>query len=892
MLRFHSFLKAMRACLALFLALAVGTADAQTWTNADVRGYGFVNGLVAQPQTGTLYARTDVGGIFRWDAGRWTPLLDATFTRERGWSPAVESFAVDAQLPGRLWVALGSGVAGNGGEPPPRIARSDDDGLTWTATAFPETVPMGGNFSWRRAGERLAVDPNNSDVVYFGSRLDGLWRTDDGGASWAQVASFPSLGDDGGPDDGPCTEPSLDGCGPGGLLFVVFDDRTTATRGGQTVTANVYVGALGDGVWRSADGGTAWSLDVPLDGTLDNPVRAEFAHGRLQVAVQGDGGDSGDGRVVVFDPAAGIVTDKTPPPNECPVYGPYAWNAVVAHPTDPDLVVAITYGVNVRKVFFTRTFTADVPLWEIQTDEGTYDQCPDQQLDYEVSAPAWAEPEDGAYSYGGAALFDPEDPRRFWVTNGWGAYRFDDLLEDGTTLRLGEVMTGLEELCATDIAAPGGSGPAFYSAVFDAFGFPHASPDQVPQTSFARGVQQNGTDVATTPADPLVAVAVGARNGGYLPASRITRDGGQTWQDLPGLGDPLDPDDACQGFLTAGNIAISATNPDRMVWSPQREIYPACNGFQRFVTPPHVTDDAGQTWRPIQGYDVPSGNWAAGGDFVVSQHLVADAVDGDRFYAYVKRVDPPFGTQLWTSADGGETWENACSDCLPDFRFPRLQAHPERAGEVWGVFRKLYASDAQAELHRSTDFGASWSRITTADSVWAFGFGAPLASGEPAAVYAHAQVGGQEDVWYSTDDAASWQRFGGTDSVPMGLFEGMMGDPDLPGVIYAGTGCRGVWAGDLGLGVAADAAPRGGPLRLGAPSPNPAAGRVRFALSGAGTAPRSADVFDALGRRVLSVSDVPATALDLDVTDLAPGVYTVRLRQGDATAARRLTVTR
>ncbi|MEL6614628.1 MAG: T9SS type A sorting domain-containing protein [Bacteroidota bacterium] len=886
--------------LALSILVASG-ASGQTWTNADVRGYGYVTGLVAQPQTQTVYARTDVGGVYRWEGDVWAPLLDGTFTRTRGWSPSVESFAVDPQVPGRLWAALGESYFA--APLASIIARSDDDGQTWTATDFPTDIAMGGNAYWRRAGERLAVDPSNSDVVYFGSRVDGLWRTDDGGASWARVASFPSTGDDGGPDDGPCTEPALDGCGPGGLPFVLFDGRTTTTRDGQTVSANVYVGALGDGVWRSSDGGATWSLAVPLIGTRDNPVRADLAHGRLHIAVQGDGGFSGDGRVLVYTPEAsdgGTVVDKTPPPNECPIYGPYDWNAVVAHPTDPGLVVAITYGINVRKVFFTRDITADVPRWEIQTDEGPYTQCPDQQLDYEVSVPGWADPEDGAYSYGGAALFDPVDPSRFWLTNGWGIYRFDDLVQDGTALRFSEVMGGLEESCVTDVAAPGGAGPAFYSAAFDAFGWPHTSPEAVPSTSFARGVQQNGTDVAVTPADPLVAVTVGARNGGYLPASRITRDGGQTWTDLPGLGDPIDPGDPCVGFLTAGNIAISATDPDRMVWSPQRQIVPACTGYsEAVITPPHVTSDAGQTWRPIQGYDVPSGNWAAGGDFVVSQHLVADRVDGGAFYSYVKKLDDENGTELWRSLDGGETWENACENCLPDFRFPRLQAHPGRAGEVWGVFRKIGGSDAQADLFRSTDYGSSWGQVTTADSVWAFGFGAPLAPEAPHTVYAHAMVDGVEGIYYSTDDAATWQRFGGDERVPIGLFEGMMGDPDVPGVVYAGTTCRGAWVGALTPATASgEGADGGSRLRLEAPRPNPASGVAQMTVTVPEAGVLRVEVLDALGRRVYAAPEasvgagVHPVAIDAAALGLAPGAYIVRVSVGDASAAQRLTLVR
>jgi hypothetical protein len=49
---------------------------------------------------------------------------------------------------------------------------------------------MGGNETKRWAGERLAVNPFNSNVIFFGSRLNGLWKSADAGATWDKVTSF------------------------------------------------------------------------------------------------------------------------------------------------------------------------------------------------------------------------------------------------------------------------------------------------------------------------------------------------------------------------------------------------------------------------------------------------------------------------------------------------------------------------------------------------------------------------------------------------------------------------------------------------------------------------------------------------------------------------------
>ena len=75
---------------------------------------------------------------------------------------------------------------------PSDVMRSEDGGHSWKGTGL--HVPMGGNEYYRWAGERLAVDPRDSDVIYFGSRLSGLWRTVDRATTWHRVASFPANG--------------------------------------------------------------------------------------------------------------------------------------------------------------------------------------------------------------------------------------------------------------------------------------------------------------------------------------------------------------------------------------------------------------------------------------------------------------------------------------------------------------------------------------------------------------------------------------------------------------------------------------------------------------------------------------------------------------------------
>jgi hypothetical protein len=84
---------------------------------------------------------------------------------------------------------------------------------------------MDSNTEHRWAGKRLAVNPANSNIIFFGSRHDGLWRSSDAGATWAKVTSFsPTLTKD------------------IGILGIVF---------GNQVPGLVYANIYGDGMYQS-----------------------------------------------------------------------------------------------------------------------------------------------------------------------------------------------------------------------------------------------------------------------------------------------------------------------------------------------------------------------------------------------------------------------------------------------------------------------------------------------------------------------------------------------------------------------------------------------------------------------------------------------------------------
>src|SRR5688572_1888678 len=161
-------------------------AQAYDWRNVTMKGTGFINGVVfhsAQP--GLMYANTDMGGAYRYDQAstEWTPLPDWIQTTD--WSvnyTGAETIAVDPTDPNRVYLGLGTYYG------PSSVLRSTDQGRTWQRTNVPWV--MNGNGPGRNAGQRMVVDPNSPNTLYYGTRRNGIYRSTDYGATWNKLSGY------------------------------------------------------------------------------------------------------------------------------------------------------------------------------------------------------------------------------------------------------------------------------------------------------------------------------------------------------------------------------------------------------------------------------------------------------------------------------------------------------------------------------------------------------------------------------------------------------------------------------------------------------------------------------------------------------------------------------
>lgn len=296
------------------LLLAAGAAPIQaafSWKSVHIGGSGgFAPGIVFHPKTkGVAYARTDIGGLYRLNADdSWTPVTDTITDHENWHNWGIDALALDPQDDNKVYAA--AGLYTNSWDPDNgTIIRSSDRGATWSFAELP--FKLGGNMPGRGMGERLAVDPANPDILYFGARSgNGLWKSTDGGASFSKVTSYTAVGTYI-PDP---KDPNGLNSDIQGLAFVTFDSTSDTLNG---ATSRIFVGTADNtaSVYVSDDAGATWSAvkGQPV-GYFPHKCKLSPSEKALYLSYSDGSGpyDGTKGAVFRYDIAAGTWKDITP----------------------------------------------------------------------------------------------------------------------------------------------------------------------------------------------------------------------------------------------------------------------------------------------------------------------------------------------------------------------------------------------------------------------------------------------------------------------------------------------------------------------------------------------------------------------------------------------------
>ncbi len=509
----------------LSLGFVNGSAPPRTvpyrWRSVQMVGAGFVDGIVFHPTArGVRYARTDMGGAYRWDPGsnRWMPILDWVPFRDLNLM-GVESIAVDPTDARKVYLACGTYT--NPSTPDGAILRSTDGGRSFAISRVP--IKFGGNENGRGNGERMTVDPNDPKRLLLGTRHDGLWRSDDGALTWRRVTSFPVVGAARG----------------AGVVVTLFDPS-------EKGVAYVAVSdEAGPNLYATHDDGTTWSPvpNAPTGLFPTHMVRGD--DGALWLTYGSDPGPRGMTNGAVWKLKDGVWSDVTPE------MGRFGYVAVSVQKGKPETAIVSTfYHPEHEQIFRTTDGGKD---W--RPTIGGKESYDDKKAPYIAHT-------------GIHWLFDieidPANPDHAIFTTGYGGHETFDLrnADRGKPVTWQAMATGIEESVGLELLSPT-KGVPLVSAIGDYGGFVHRNLDRpAPEGNFTNPHFGNTTGVAAGDLAPETIVRVGSASGGNRGNIGYSLDGGTTWN----------PTKSAPPNAREGHIAVSSDGKT-WIWSVRGGTY-------------------------------------------------------------------------------------------------------------------------------------------------------------------------------------------------------------------------------------------------------------------------------------------------------------------------------
>jgi xyloglucan-specific exo-beta-1,4-glucanase len=473
-----------------------------TYGHAPIGGGGFVTGIITHQTSGDKYCRTDVGGAYRWDAAnnKWIQLLDWINESENGFI-GVEALALDPQNPNNVYMLCGTDYINNGRT---AILKSTDKGNTFTYTDVTSKFKTHGNGGGRSNGERLAVDPHNSNILFCGTRANGLWKSTDAGVSWNLAWNGVTTTDNG-----------------NGICFVLFDPSGSVVSG---ATQTIYIGVSRIGsanIYKSTNGGATFTDISPNTGFM--PHRAVLQGTTMYVTFSAEQGPNNSedysgttpandmGRVYKRNTSTGVWTNVTPAH-----WANYPYGGVSIDPSNINRIVVSTCGMYWNNQFgtgwgdFIFLSTNGGSTWTLKN--GT-------NATYDNNGIGWSG--GGAVNWMDCIEFDLYDPLKVRVIGGGGVYTCSDITAANPSWKYDVI--GIEETAFLDgISIPGGP---LISSFGDVSGFVHEPLTSYPSKKLSPEGGYNNHSIAYAAANPSKVVRIG--NGGNIVYYSTNK--GATW---------------------------------------------------------------------------------------------------------------------------------------------------------------------------------------------------------------------------------------------------------------------------------------------------------------------------------------------------------------------------
>ena len=767
----------------------IGTQDyPYKFSAVAITGGGFITGIVAHPaEKNLMYTRTDIGSSYRWNelSQKWIPLTDFISPENFNWM-GTESIALDPHDPNRLYLAQGQYVTDT---LPAAFFVSDDQGATFEIYEAP--FPMGSNDLGRNNGERLAVNPFNTNELWMGTRTEGLWKSTDRAKTWTNITNYPDAAANG-----------------IGIVFVIFDPNHSGTiYVGANVPEGLYYTQDHGATWHSIPGQpSAWDPAMLVAGhtpesTAPEPMRAVLAsNGVLYVTYADFPGPYGIGYGAFwkYNTKTSKWTDITPGANNSypPLFEPQAWPpggfcGISVDSSDPNTLVVVSLdrdpGPALDSMYYSHDggeTWKDVSQLSTPPGSGGYWGHPIAEAALKDGTPVpwlsfnwnseWGgygapSPIVGLTKFGwwmSSVLIYPWDSKHVMYGTGATIWATDEL----NSVDLNKApewyiqAEGIEETAVLALMSPTG-GAHLFSGLGDIMGMRHVDLD-VPQPMYEKPVFSNLNSLDYAGQHPNVVVRVGVSGVSYpngCGSGLYSKDNGITWtmfpECVPGVGNKT-------SFV--GLIALDAS-AQSFVWASE------ITGAPYNETGPYSSQDYGKTWVAPTGLTVMTGN------------LGADRVKPKTFYAFN-------GGIFYISEDGGLSYKSspASKTGLPAGAGAVPISNFATAGEIWLPL-------GTSGLWHSTNFGTTWTRIGGSSLVatyFSIGKSAPGRSNPALFLWGQTSSSAPVAIYRSDDAGTTWVRIN-DDTHQYGGASIIQGDPQVYGRVYLGTFGRGIVYADI-----------------------------------------------------------------------------------------------
>lgn len=654
-------------------APAVETIDTGwTYGQVAVGGGGFVTGVFSTCEENVYYARTDVGGGYRWDEGEqmWKSLNYWVSEADVGLM-GISALAVDPNNAAKVYMLAGTEYFSGGKT---CVLKSDDYGKNFTVVDVTSLIKVHGNGMGRGNGERLAIDPNNTDILFAGGTTGGMIKSSDGGLTWDPVYSFPVSNTS----------------NKNGINIIVFDK--SSVKDGVTQRIFAAVSETGENIYVSEDAGETWN---PVSTGCDMmPQRIKPDENGNLFIVYGDKEgpwNQSKGALYKYN-----IADKTAE-NIAPGATPYG--DIVIDPNDSNKMVLCT-----TQTWLQQPNGSYGDTFFVTTDGGKNWTDVLSTMKMSNNDVPWIT--DCAIHWCSSMSINPFDADEIMVTSGNGIFACDNIFDAEPEFYFNS--RGIEETVPMDMITM--KDYPLVSAALDYDGFRHEDIN----VSADRHSDKIGstTSITVAPQNRDCWAKTGGSDSGM--ALSVSSDGGKTWK-------AAKSPEKGKTYHT-GTVAFNADG-SVLIWSPSNSHFP------------FYSEDMGKNWTKCEGIMAQNAyiiGDPSNADYVYAygnDKLYASSDGGKTFEKIGKElflserrlaVDPdnegvfyiPAGAGLYKATDHGAVIER-----IDGVKFCQCVSlgKPKNEGDPYVIYIYGTANDASENgIFMSEDDGATWTQVNDA----------------------------------------------------------------------------------------------------------------------------------------------------------------------------------